>query len=165
MPQRSAGMLVFRFSQKGSDAIEVLLVHPGGPFWAKKDAGAWSIPKGLVEDGDEDHAGTAAREFSEETGFACPEGEKLDLGEVKMKSGKLIHAWAVEGEVDPSKLKSNLFSMEWPPKSGKTQEFPEIDRGQYFSPEEARLKLHPSQVPFMDRLLRRLGMMESDARE
>ncbi|QIF02766.1 NUDIX domain-containing protein [Roseimicrobium sp. ORNL1] len=163
MPQRSAGMLVFR--RKGRDAIELLLVHPGGPFWAKKDAGAWSIPKGLVEDGDEDDAATAVREFSEETGFACPVGEKVDLGEVKMKSGKLIRAWAVEGEVDPSQLKSNLFSIEWPPKSGKRQEFPEIDRGQYFSPEEARLKLHTSLVPFVDRLLRQLGMMNGDAKE
>lgn len=153
-------MLVFRCRRKGSDAIDVLLVHPGGPFWAKKDAGAWSIPKGLVEDGDGDHAATAAREFFEETGFACPAGEKLDLGEVKMKSGKLIHAWAVEGEVDLSQLKSNPFTLEWPPRSGKMQEFPEIDRGQYFSPKEAKLKLHASQVPFVDRLLRYLGMTD-----
>lgn len=155
MPQRSAGMLLFR-RKDGDNAIEVLLVHPGGPFWTKKDAGAWSIPKGLVEDGDEDHAAAAAREFTEETGFACPQGEKLDLGEVKMKSGKLIHAWAVEGEVDPGQLRSNLFPLEWPPKSGKLQEFPEIDRGRYFSPAEARLKLHASQVPFVDRLVERL---------
>lgn len=150
MPQRSAGILIYR--RQGA-SIEVLLVHPGGPFWARKDAGAWSIPKGLVEDGDEDHPAAAAREFFEETGFPCPEGEKLDLGEVKMKSGKLIHAWAVEGDLDATQLKSNVFPMEWPPKSGKTQDFPEIDRGQYFSLDEARLKLHPSQIPFIDRLL------------
>jgi predicted NUDIX family NTP pyrophosphohydrolase len=157
MPQRSAGMLVYR--RKGH-AIELLLVHPGGPFWAKKDAGAWSIPKGLVEDGDEDHPATAAREFLEETGFACPEGEKLDLGEVKMKSGKIIHAWAVDGDVDAAQLKSNLFPMEWPSKSGKIREFPEIDRGEYFLPDEARIKIHESQVPFVERLLQQLGMAD-----
>jgi predicted NUDIX family NTP pyrophosphohydrolase len=150
MPQHSSGILLFR--RKGR-TLEVLLVHPGGPFWAKKDAGAWSIPKGLVEEEDADHPAAAAREFSEETGFPCPEGEKIDLGELKMKSGKIIHAWAVEGEVDPTRLTSNTFPLEWPPKSGKVQEFPEIDRGQYFSPDKARLKLHPSQMAFLDRLL------------
>lgn len=154
MPQHSSGILLFR---RKSHTLEVLLVHPGGPFWANKDAGAWSIPKGLVEDGDADHPAAAVREFTEETGFACPEGEKLDLGEVKMKSGKIIHAWAMEGDVDPAQLRSNTFPLEWPPKSGRIQDFPEIDRGQYFSPEEARLKLHASQVPFLDRLLEIAG--------
>jgi predicted NUDIX family NTP pyrophosphohydrolase len=149
----SAGILVFR----GRDAgIELLLVHPGGPIWAKKDKAAWSIPKGLVEEG-EDNAQAAAREFKEETGFDCPAGPRIDLGFVKMKSGKIVHAWAVEGEIDTARIQSNLFEMEWPPRSGKKQSFPEIDRGQYFSPAEAMVKIHEYQKPFVERLMEKLN--------
>jgi len=150
----SAGILVFR---RQGDAIELLLVHPGGPIWAKKDKAAWSIPKGLVEEG-EDNTRAAAREFKEETGFDCPAGSKIDLGFVKMKSGKTVHAWAVEGEIDVAQIQSNLFEMEWPPRSGKRQSFPEIDRGQYFPPAEAMTKIHEYQKPFVRRLLEILGM-------
>jgi predicted NUDIX family NTP pyrophosphohydrolase len=145
----SAGILVYR---RGGGGIELLLVHPGGPVWAKKDLAAWSIPKGLVEDG-EDNPSAARREFKEETGFDCPEGPSIDLGFVKMKSGKTVHAWAVEGDLDVTQIHSNLFEMEWPPRSGKKREFPEIDRGQYFSPTEALQKLHAYQQPFVERLL------------
>src|ERR1700740_3514445 len=115
MARRSAGLLMYRGSGPG---LELLLVHPGGPFWAKKDLGAWTIPKGLVE-GDEDLLATAVREFQEETGIPCPADDKIDLGEVKLKSGKRVHAWAVEGDLDTSALLSNTFTMEWPPKTGR----------------------------------------------
>jgi len=149
----SAGILVFRHRD---GAAELLLVHPGGPIWAKKDVGAWSIPKGLVEEG-EDNARAASREFKEETGFDCPAGPMIDLGAVKMKSGKTVRAWAVEGEIDTTQIQSNLFEMEWPPRSGKRQEFPEIDRGQYFPPAEAMIRIHEYQKPFVERLMQKLG--------
>ena len=148
---RSAGILVYRRPQ---DVVEVLLVHLGGPLWAKKDSGAWSIPKGLVEEGEDDmHA--AKREFKEETGLDCPDGPLLDLGEVRMKSGKRVCAWALEGDLDVSRIRSNLFTLEWPPRSGKTKQFPEIDRGQYFSIIEAATKIHGYQTPFLQRLQER----------
>jgi predicted NUDIX family NTP pyrophosphohydrolase len=150
---RSAGILVYRHSQ---GEVEVLLVHLGGPFWAKKDEGAWSIPKGLIEEG-EHHAQAAKREFKEETGLECPSGPTFDLGEVRMKSGKSVFAWAVEGDLDVRRIKSNLFTMEWPPRSGSTEKFPEIDRGQYFSITEATAKIHGYQKPFLERLMRTLG--------
>lgn len=156
MSKHSAGILVFR---KTGSGVEILLVHPGGPFWAKKDLGAWTIPKGLVEEG-EDFVAAAKREFEEETGFTLPQKELIPLGEIRQKSGKTVHAWAVEGDYDLSLLKSNLFSMEWPPKSGAHREFPEIDRSAYYRLSEARIKMNESQCEFIDRLLSNLGIVE-----
>ncbi len=135
--------------------VEVLLVHPGGPFWAKKDAGAWSIPKGEVDPA-EDELATARREFEEELGF-LPQGEFIPLETVKLKSGKIVRAWAFEGDCDPRAIKSNTFTMEWPPRSGKKQEFPEIDRAAFFTLEEARKKINPGQVEFLNDLQRVFG--------
>jgi predicted NUDIX family NTP pyrophosphohydrolase len=135
-------------------APEVLLVHPGGPFWARKDAGAWSIPKGEHGD-DEDPREAARREFEEETGTALAPGELADLGTVKLKSGKLVAAFAVEGDLDPERIRSNTFELEWPPRSGRTQTFPEVDRAGWFDLEAAREKLNPAQTPFLDRLIQR----------
>jgi predicted NUDIX family NTP pyrophosphohydrolase len=143
----SAGILVYRFT---SGVLEVFLVHPGGPFWAKRDQGSWSIPKGELDDG----AGlleTAKREFREETGLPI-EGEFVELTPSRQPSGKRVHAWAVNGEIDPSCVKSNTFSMEWPPRSGKQQEFPEVDRGQWFAMPEAYEKLLPGQRGFLEEL-------------
>lgn len=137
--------------RRSGDSFELFLVHPGGPFWAKKDLGSWSIPKGEYES-DEDPLTAARREFNEETGFDT-DGEFIPLGQVKQKSGKVISAWAVEGSVDASAIRSNTFSMEWPPRSGRQAEFPEVDRGGWFSAAEARLKLNPGQVPFIEALL------------
>jgi predicted NUDIX family NTP pyrophosphohydrolase len=145
----SAGILLYRRS--GAD-VEVLLVHPGGPFWAKKDAGAWSIPKGEYEDG-EDARACALREFSEELGAPPPDGELVDLGEVRQKAGKIVTAWALEGDADADQIRSNTFTMEWPPRSGQTKEFPEIDRAQWFALDEARTRILPAQAPLLDRLV------------
>ena len=131
---------------------EVLLVHPGGPLWARKDAGVWSIPKGEIEPG-EDELSAAKREFEEELGIR-PDGEYLSLGSVTQKSGKAVHAWAFQGDCDPASAKCNTFAMEWPPHSGKKQEFPEIDRAEFFSLEEARMKINPAQIPLIDALER-----------
>jgi predicted NUDIX family NTP pyrophosphohydrolase len=149
MTIRSAGILLYRGI---GDALEMLLVHPGGPFWAKKDAGAWSIPKGEY-DGGEDPLAVAKREFAEETGVMPPQAGYIDLGELAQPSRKVIAAFAVEGDFDPAALKSNLFELEWPPKSARKQAFPEIDRAVWFSPDEARFKILPGQAPFIDRLL------------
>jgi predicted NUDIX family NTP pyrophosphohydrolase len=148
--KQSAGILVYRLAPP---ALEVLLVHPGGPFWAKKDDGAWFIPKGQLEAGEEPLA-AALREFREEVGIEPPAGEPLDLGTVKNKGGKLIHAWALPGDLDLSAFKSNTFSLEWPPRSGKQCEFPEVDRARYFGIEEATLKMHEAELPLVERLLR-----------
>jgi predicted NUDIX family NTP pyrophosphohydrolase len=129
----------------------VLLVHPGGPFWARKDAGAWSVPKGEHGD-DEDPRECARREFEEETGTALPPGELAELGAVRLKSGKRVAAWAAEGDLDPEGITSNTFEMEWPPRSGRMQAFPEVDRAGWFGLDEAREKLNPAQAPFLDRL-------------
>jgi len=145
--KRSAGILLYRMR---AGALEVFLVHPGGPFWAKKDAGAWSIPKGEYEAGD-DAFETAKREFLEETGSPVS-GEFAPLNPLQQKSGKLVHAWAVEGDIDASTLVSNTFSMEWPPKSGKQREFPEVDRGEWFDMTTARIKLQEGQLGFLDEL-------------
>ena len=150
--QVSAGLLLYRGS---GSAAEVLLVHPGGPFWAKKDAGAWSIPKGLPDQG-EDLLAAARREFHEETGFTV-DGEFLPLGSVKQPGGKTVHAWAVKGDCDPSKLVSNLFEMDWPPRSGKRAQFPEIDRAQWFRGEDALSKILPGQKPLVLKLYALLG--------
>jgi predicted NUDIX family NTP pyrophosphohydrolase len=149
MPTRSAGILLHR---GGADGREVLLVHPGGPFWAKRDDGAWSIPKGEY-DPDEDPRLAARREFEEELGSALPgDAELRELGEVRQKNGKLVVAWAVEGDLDATAARSNTFELEWPPRSGRRQEFPEIDRAEWFAVARAREKLLPAQVAFLDRL-------------
>jgi predicted NUDIX family NTP pyrophosphohydrolase len=144
--RESAGILLHR-----AGASEVLLVHPGGPFWARKDAGAWSIPKGEVEDGEEASA-AALREFAEETGTTLPDGALEPLGSVKLKSGKLVHAFAVAGDLDPEAIVSSTFELEWPPRSGRISTFPEVDRAGWFGLDEAREKLNPAQAAFVDRL-------------
>jgi len=147
--KRSAGILLHR--RGAGDAIEVLLVHPGGPFWAKKDAGAWSIPKGEYDDS-EDARAAALREYEEEVGAPAPKGELVDLGEVRQRSGKVVSAWALEGDADADAIRSNNFTMEWPPRSGQTREFPEVDRAGWFGLDEAREKIVPAQAPLLDRL-------------
>jgi predicted NUDIX family NTP pyrophosphohydrolase len=147
VPAISAGLLLHRDTERG---LEVLLVHPGGPFFARKDLGAWSIPKGEVEPGEELLA-VARRELAEETGFTA-EGPALPLGQVTQKGGKIVHAWAIEGDADPSRLVSNTFELEWPPKSGKLREFPEVDRAAWFGLAEARRKINPAQAELLDRL-------------
>jgi predicted NUDIX family NTP pyrophosphohydrolase len=133
--------------------LEVLLVHPGGPFWKNKDLGAWSIPKGEVAAG-EDLLETARREFKEELGFAAPsEGPFIPLGEIKQKAGKVVHGWAFEGDCDPAQCRSNTFKVEWPARSGKWVNFPEVDRAEFFAVEEARERLNAGQVPFLERLV------------
>jgi predicted NUDIX family NTP pyrophosphohydrolase len=153
MPVRSSGILLFR---RSGEALELLLVHPGGPYWARKDAGAWSIPKGEHADG-EDAQACARREFEEETGTAPPAGELVDLGEVRLRSGKRVSAWAAEGDLDADAVRSNSFTVEWPPRSGRMQAFPEVDRAGWFAPADAREALVPAQVAFIDRLLEHLG--------
>ena len=143
----SAGILLFRFR---GGKLEVFLVHPGGPSWRHKDAGVWSIPKGLLEPGD-DPLAAAKREFHEETG-AAPSGEFLALTPLRQRSGKTVHAWAVEGDIDPAAVVSNLFAMEWPPGSGKTRQFPEVDRGGWFTLDGAREKILPGQRGFLEQL-------------
>ncbi len=145
--KQSAGILLYQIHKKN---LQVLLVHPGGPFWAKKDAGAWTIPKGEFDDNEEPVA-AAKREFEEETGQPVT-GELILLKPLKQKSGKLIHAWAVEGTMDVTQLKSNTFEIPWPPKSGKIQSFPEIDKAQWFSIEEANEKIIPGQGGFISEL-------------
>ena len=157
MPQPSAGILLYR-CRRGT--VEVLLVHPGGPFWAKKDEGAWSIPKGTYDPSAEAPLTAAKREFVEETGSdaaAVLKGEAIALGAFRQSSAKIVDVWAVEGEFDPARLKSNTFSMEWPPRSGRMGEFPEVDRAEWFTPEEAARKILTGQRPVLDALLRHLG--------
>ncbi len=144
----SAGILLWRRRQ---GRVEVLLAHQGGPFWAKKDLGHWTIPKGEVEPGEELVA-VARREFEEETGTKAPEGPLVELGEIKQKSGKLVLGWAAEGDLDPSTAVSNTFDLEWPPHSGVVRSFPEIDRVEWFDLDEAHRRLKAAQVPFLDRL-------------
>lgn len=150
----SAGILLFRRSAGG--ALEVLLAHPGGPFWARKDDGAWSIPKGELDAVTESPYEAAKREFTEETGAAIT-GRPLALVPVKQAGGKIVHAFAVEQDLDPGSATSNTFSMEWPPRSGRQQQFPEVDRVAWFSPEVARAKLLTGQVPLLEQLLARLA--------
>ena len=138
---------MFRWREQ---ALEVFLVHPGGPFWTNKDLGAWSIPKGEYSE-DEDALAAARREFQEETGMAAM-GEPMPLTDIKQQGGKIVKAWAMEGDFDAATLRSNTFSMEWPPKSGRMQEFPEVDRGAWFSLEAAREKLIKAQAAFLDQL-------------
>ena len=150
--KRSAGILLHRVRD---GARQVLLVHPGGPFWAKKDVGAWSIPKGEYEDG-EDARACAVREFAEEIGTAVPDGELVDLGEVRQRGGKVVSAWALVGDTDPAAIRSNTFTLEWPPRSGTMREFPEVDRAGWFSLDEARERILPAQAPLLERLAERL---------
>jgi predicted NUDIX family NTP pyrophosphohydrolase len=151
MPPVSAGLVLFA---RAGVTLRVLLGHPGGPMWSRRDAGSWTIPKGLVEPG-EDLLTAAQREFSEETGLR-PTGPFLELGTVKLKSGKLIHAWASEGDCDPATLHSNFVRIQWPPRSGKYVDVPELDRFGWFDTQTARVKLNQAQVPLLDRLLDRL---------
>ena len=151
MGKRSAGILLYR---QRDGRLEVLLAHPGGPFWAKKDLGAWTIPKGEIGDG-EDAQAAARREFNEETGLAVP-GELIALTPIKQRGGKTVIAWAACGDCDPAQIRSNTFSMEWPPRSGKQQEFPEIDRAAWFGLDAARERILPAQVPLLDELEQRM---------
>lgn len=146
--RRSAGILLYRGS---GTTLEVLIVHPGGPFWRRGDDGAWSIPKGEC-DPDEAPLDAARREFAEELGSPVPDGELRDLGEVRLKSGKRIRAWALAGDLDADAVTSNTFLVQWPPRSGQMQEFPEVDRAAWFDPETARRKLNPAQAALVDRL-------------
>lgn len=151
MSVQSAGILCYRYRD---EVLEVFLVHPGGPFWAKRDTGAWSIPKGLIEVGEEPLA-AARREFFEETGFEAA-GEFIVLGQLQQRSRKIVHAWAVQMDLDARQLKSNTFSLEWPKGSGKAHDYPEADKGEWFALAEARQKIYPGQEAFLDRLLEHL---------
>ena len=146
--RRSAGILLYR---RAANDLEVLLVHPGGPFWTGRDAGAWSIPKGEYEPED-DPLAAARREFEEELGSAPPGTEPLQLGEVRQKSGKLVRAWALEGDLEATAAFSNNFTVEWPPRSGQMREFPEVDRAEWFTLAAAREKINSAQAAFLDRL-------------
>jgi predicted NUDIX family NTP pyrophosphohydrolase len=151
MPSESAGLLMYR-KQQGE--LQFLLVHPGGPFWQNKDAGAWTIPKGEVKPGEEPLP-AAQREFQEELGFSA-QGEFLPLSPVKQKAGKLVRAWAVAGDCDTASFRSNTFKLEWPPRSGQFRQFPEVDRAEWFGLEAARQKLNPAQIPLLVELAARL---------
>ena len=151
--RRSASILLYRAANGG---IEVLLAHPGGPVWAKRHAGAWSIPKGEIEEGEEPWD-VARREFEEETGHPAPDGDALELGEIRQKGGKVVIAWALEGDLDPSLAVSNTFEMEWPPRSGRTASFPEIDRVEWFDLDTARIKVKAAQIPLLERLAGAVG--------
>ena len=152
MPRRSAGILLYRVRE---GAVEVLLVHPGGPFWAKRDLGAWSIPKGEYEQG-EDPLACALREFREETGHEPPRDGLLELGSVRQRGGKVLTAWAAAGDLDAATVTGGSFTMEWPPRSGNRREFPEVDRAGWFGAEAARRKLLDAQAELVGRLLERL---------
>lgn len=152
MTRKSAGLMLFRDTTKG---LEVLLVHPGGPFWTKKDEGAWTIPKGELTE-DEEPLSAARREFEEETGCA-PVGEFIPLQPLKQPSGKLLLAWAIAFDFDPSSLRSNTFEIEWPPRSGRQEHFPEVDRAEWFDIATARRKILKGQAPFLDQLIGELG--------
>ena len=150
--KNAAGLLLYRCH---GELLEVFLVHPGGPFWAKKDAGAWSLPKGEIGE-DEDPLRAAKREFTEETGFPI-EGEFRPLEPIKQPGGKVVQAWAIEADCDPAQVRSNVFTMEWPPKSGRTQQFPEVDRAEWFNVAEARKRIIAAQINFLDQLVAVLG--------
>ena len=155
MPKTSAGLLVYR---RTGDDLEVLLVHPGGPFWQNKDEGAWSIPKGEIDDPSEEPLGVAAREFEEEIGVAPPDvTDAIALGEIRQSSGKRVLAWAIEGDLDVTEIHSNTFEAEWPPRSGRMRDFPEVDRARWFDPATARRKLLRGQAAFVERLLESLA--------
>jgi len=151
--KNAAGLLLYR---RRGELLEVFLVHPGGPFWAKKDAGAWSLPKGEIGE-DEDPLQAAKREFTEETGFPI-DGEFCPLEPVKQPGGKVVQAWAIGADCDPAQVRSNLFTMEWPPKSGRTEEFPEVDRAEWFAVAEASKRIIAAQIQFLDQLVAVLGI-------
>lgn len=151
--RRSAGLLLFR---RAAGGIEVLLAHPGGPVWARRDEGVWTVPKGEFEPG-ESAFDVARREFEEETGRAAPDGEPIELGQIRQKGGKVVEAWALEGDLDPATARSNTFPFEWPPRSGRWITIPEVDRVEWFGPDEARRRIKDTQVPFIDRLIDALG--------
>jgi predicted NUDIX family NTP pyrophosphohydrolase len=153
MPQRSAGIMLFR---RNARDLEVMLVHPGGPFWRNKDDGAWSVPKGLYET-DEDPLVAARREFQEETGTAV-DGDFIDLGDFRQSGGKTVRAFALEGDFNVAAFRCNTFTLEWPPKSGRMQDFPECDRAEWFAAAAARRKLVKGQAPIVDALIERLGL-------
>ncbi len=154
MPRRSAGILLYRTGAEGE--LEVLLVHTGGPLWSSKDEGAWSIPKGEYE-ADEQPLQTALREYAEEIGTPPPAGEPLPLGEVRQRNGKIVTAWALEGDLDVAMVQSNTFEMEWPPRSGRRQSFPEIDRAEWCTVDQARPRMISGQAPLLDRLAEALA--------
>jgi predicted NUDIX family NTP pyrophosphohydrolase len=154
MRKMSAGLLMFR--RRKAD-VEFFLVHPGGPFWSKKDLGAWSIPKGEYTE-DEESLEAAQREFEEETGIV-PSGDFIALDEIKQPSGKLVTAWAFEGDCSPREIRSNTFSMEWPPKSGRIKQFPEVDQAGWFSLQEARKRILKGQLGFLERCMARIGLV------
>ena len=149
MARTSAGILLYRHRE---GILEVLLVHPGGPFFGRKDLGNWSIPKGEVDQGDPDFEQTARREFLEEVGQTVPPGRLIDLGSIRQKGGKIVYAWAAEGDIDPATMSSNMIEFEWPPFSGKRKSIPEIDRWVYFGPDDARAHIKETQRPLLDRL-------------
>lgn len=155
MTKQSAGILVYRHKNNN---LEILLVHPGGPYWAHKDEGVWSIPKGEIEPG-EDKVAAAKREFYEETGTRI-DGDFINLTPVKLASGKVVYAYAIEGDIDASQIHSNNFTMEWPPASGKLQQFPEIDKGEWFTPGKARQKISRPQASFIDELLKKINIVD-----
>lgn len=157
MAKKSAGLLLYRRAADGR--LEFLLVHPGGPFWKNKDQGSWTIPKGELQP-DENPIDGARREVTEELGF-CPDGDWTELEPIKQKGGKIVFAWAAEADWDPARLRSNTFTVVWPPRSGRTQTFPEVDQAQYFALEEALIKINPAQVPF----LRQLAGLVGDGRK
>ena len=158
MGKKSAGLMLYRQAADGS-GLEILLVHPGGPFWRKKDDGAWTVPKGELDDHEEPLT-AAKREFKEELGWPAPDGVYFSLGLIKQKGGKTVYAWAVEGDFDPAKMDSNTFTCEWPPNSKRMQEFPEVDRAEWFTPETATRKILAAQVPLIDELLQKLRESE-----
>ena len=151
-PRTSAGIVLFR---PRNGRLEILLAHPGGPFFTNRDAGHWTIPKGEA-DGDEELVAVARREFEEETGNRPPDGDPIELGSIVQKGGKVVHAWALEGDLDPATADSNTFEMVWPPGSGRLQKFPEIDRVEWFDVDEAKRRVKPTQIPLIDRLVEHL---------
>lgn len=156
--RRSAGLLLYRRASGGG--VEILLGHPGGPLWAKRDEGAWTIPKGEIEPGEDDYA-VALREFEEETGHPAPDGDPIALGEIRQKGGKEVVAWALEGDLDPAAAHSNTFPFEWPPRSGRWITIPEIDRVAWFPVDEAGSRLKDTQWPLVERLLEALRMADA----
>jgi predicted NUDIX family NTP pyrophosphohydrolase len=158
MTNRSAGIVLYR---RSAGELEVLLVHPGGPLWSRRDLGAWSIPKGEYADGEEP-AAAARREFAEELGSPAPEDLAIDLGEARQRGGKLVRAWGAPGDLDASAICSNTFALEWPPRSGRISEFPEVDRAQWFALTEARERINPGQILLLDRLEEAVGAKADD---